>query len=113
MTEIAELKLEFEAAKDKLTKVTISLSAPEYSKAKGAWGCEIMFKGFFEKPQKIFGEDSFQALCLSLEFINRTLRHVMETTKIYMGGSKCTDPPLLWPADAYFPETPRQEKKQD
>jgi len=99
MKKIAELPLDFVDESDQCKKVTVGISAPFFDNEKEAWACEISFTGRFENPVYICGEDSFQALCLAMEFIQITLRN--ESAKHQCIRFHGTD--AEWPSAAYFP----------
>jgi hypothetical protein len=68
--------------------VRIEIGAP-YQAPGGEWACAVSMDGWRQKLHPICGEDSFQALCLALTYVQKMLQHFVEDGgQIFHPGSK-------------------------
>ncbi len=67
----------------------------------GAWRCPISMKGYHNRLPDLGGGDSFQTLCIVLNFVRRQLEHAQSDgiRLLMIENAKEFDFPL----DAYFP----------
>ena len=68
-TPIAELTLKAVPADGEPFEVTVSVCSPYLDNSSGLWRCAARIEPLHSKWGHIAGADSFQALCLALQFL--------------------------------------------
>lgn len=77
MDVIARLEL-IEVAPDGERKpIRVQIGQPHFDE-RGSWACPILITSVSDKVREIHGEDSLQALCLGVQFVQSMLLSVLE-----------------------------------
>jgi len=93
---IAEINLRLIQKDDKCTDLTVGISQPTQSED-GLWYTPIALHGDYGW-KNIFGEDSFQSLCLAIKFIKILLTSYLEKGDRLVFQADNSD----FPIESYF-----------
>jgi len=95
---ISELKLDFVDADNVKTVVSVCVGKPSWCSSMDAWKCEVLFGDKDSAPKEIYGNDSMQAVCLALKFIESSLiREEQKNINIFYHSTNDK-----FPVSAYF-----------
>jgi len=73
---IAETKIELGGESGTGRLIHLYIRAP-FDQHDGSWGCYCNIAGEWEKELCIYGEDSFQALCLTITFLRMQVQQML------------------------------------
>lgn len=74
---MATLELVEITSADTRRPIRIEVGRP-HPDGRGAWACSVLAQGLDAKVREIYGEDSFQALCLAIRHVHTYLKCVLE-----------------------------------
>ena len=83
--------------------IRAQVGAPHYDE-RGSWACPVLLTSIDETVKEIHGEDSMQALCLALGFINTMLESLTREGSRLVDNLSVPDSPSEpdFPLGAYF-----------
>ena len=102
---IASLTLKAVPVEGEPFEVTVSVCSPYFDEQSGLWRCAARMDPLHSKWGHIAGTDSFQALCLALQF----LRVLMTEFQAQGGQLLCTEDYGRFPLEAYIHGPPPSE----
>ena len=80
--------------------IRVEIGRPHYDE-RGSWACPIQLVGLDSEIREIHGEDSLQALCLGVQFIETMLQAELNSGhRLIHDGDGADD--VDFPLDAYF-----------
>lgn len=95
---IAGIKLEAVEEDGARYPIEIALLAP-VEEPDGTWACEVELSGLDAGLKRIYGGDSFQALCLAIQYVKTALEEQAKGSRlVYPGDGEDVD----WPIEAYL-----------
>jgi hypothetical protein len=98
---IARLQLLAVRASGDRFPLTIEIGTPYEDPDHGAWRCPVSLAELYRRLPDLAGGDSFQALCVAIKFVGRTLSHFIEDGgKLFFLGGEGSE--HEFPLDAYF-----------